>query len=190
MELRNGDRYGRLVIVGIEGKDRHKNNIYRCKCDCGNTAFVRGNNLTSGNTRSCGCLSREVKNAQRPPQNRGVINQIILQYKRHARERGFSWELTFDDVSRIIQSPCVYCGAERSNHRVTKNCKEGFDHNGIDRVDSSMGYSRENVVPCCKICNMTKRDMKQKDFILWLQRAASHTKAMAAQWGGKVNDTD
>ena len=120
MELRNGDRYGRLVIVGIEGKDRHKNNIYRCKCDCGNTAFVRGHNLTSGNTRSCGCLSREVKNAQRLPQNRGLINKIILQYKRHARERGLSWELTFDDVSRIIQSPCVYCGAERSNHRVTK----------------------------------------------------------------------
>ena len=80
-------------------------------------------------------------------------------------------------------SPCFYCGAEKSNHKVTKNCKEGFDHNGIDRIDSSKGYTPDNVVPCCKICNKAKMDMDQKDFILWIQRAANHTKAMAEQWG-------
>jgi hypothetical protein len=25
--------------------------------------------------------------------------------------------------------------------------------------------------------------MSQKDFVLWLQKAANHTKAMAEQWG-------
>lgn len=38
-----------------------------------------------------------------------------------------------------------YCTREHdslkiSNHKVTKNCKEGYDHNGIDRTDSSRGY--------------------------------------------------
>lgn len=182
MALQNGDRYGRLVILGIDRQDKHRNNIYKCRCDCGNITFVRGNGLTSGNTKSCGCLSSEVKRSKRLPKDQGVINHIILQYKRHARDRGLSWNLTYEQVANLIQQPCFYCGAERSNHKVTKNCKEGYDHNGIDRIDSSIGYEPSNVVPCCKICNYAKSDMKQKDFIEWAHRVAHHTEAMAEQW--------
>lgn len=167
------------MVLNIDRKDGHGNNIYKCLCDCGNTAYVRGNGLTSGNTKSCGCLSTEVKKAKRLPENRGVINHIILQYKRHAKDRNLVWGLLYDDVKAIIQQPCFYCGAEKSNHKVTKNCKEGYDYNGIDRIDSSKGYIIGNVVPCCKICNYAKRDMNQKDFILWIQKAAHYTKAMA-----------
>lgn len=66
---------------------------------------------------------------------------------------------------------------------VTKNCKEGYDHNGIDRVDSSKGYSAENVVPCCKICNRGKANMSKEDFIEWACRIAKHSQAMSEQWG-------
>lgn len=27
-----------------------------CQCDCGNTVYILGYNLTNGNTQSCGCL--------------------------------------------------------------------------------------------------------------------------------------
>jgi hypothetical protein len=33
---------------------------YECQCTCGATAIVRANNLTSGDTRSCGCLASEM----------------------------------------------------------------------------------------------------------------------------------
>jgi rRNA maturation endonuclease Nob1 len=38
MALHVGDRYVRLVIMGIERQDKHKNNIYKCqwKICCGN----------------------------------------------------------------------------------------------------------------------------------------------------------
>ena len=32
---------------------------YHCVCDCGQEIDVRGSNLVSGNTKSCGCLQRE-----------------------------------------------------------------------------------------------------------------------------------
>jgi hypothetical protein len=35
--------------------------MYSCRCDCGNTTKVRGANLTSGHTRSCGCLLEEYR---------------------------------------------------------------------------------------------------------------------------------
>lgn len=188
MALQSGDRYGRLVVVEVDRQDKHKNNIYRCVCDCGRITFVRGNGLTSGNTKSCGCLSMEIKRAKRLPENRGVINHIILQYKRHATRRGLEWELSFDEVQKIIQQPCFYCGTEKSNHKVTKNCKEGYDHNGIDRADSSKGYTASNVVPCCKVCNYAKSNMSQEDFIKWACKVANHSGSMAEQWAGPCKE--
>ena len=149
----------------------------------GNEIVLRGTAFTSGNTKSCGCLSKEVKKAKRLPNNQGVINHIILQYKRHARDRNLSWNLTYEQVEKIIQEPCFYCGAEKSNHKVTKNCKEGYDHNGIDRIDSSVVYEPNNVVSCCKICNHAKSNLTKDDFINWAIRVAEHSKAMAEQWG-------
>ncbi|WP_164985279.1 sigma factor-like helix-turn-helix DNA-binding protein [Ammoniphilus sp. CFH 90114] len=50
-----GMKYGRLTVIErIEGS-----NYYHCQCDCGNEKKVRRDGLTTGNTRSCGCLNRE-----------------------------------------------------------------------------------------------------------------------------------
>jgi hypothetical protein len=35
--------------------------MFTCGCDCGGTTTVRGANLTSGHTRSCGCLLEEYR---------------------------------------------------------------------------------------------------------------------------------
>lgn len=178
-----GQKYNRLTVLEKIGYDKYNNRLYKCSCDCGNEVILRGSAFTSGNTKSCGCLSREVKASKRLPDNKGVINHIILQYKRHAKNRGLIWNLTYEQVEKIIQEPCFYCGTEKSNHKVTKNCKEGYDHNGIDRVDSSIGYEPDNVVSCCKLCNYAKRDLSQRDFINWVSKVYKHSQAMAEQWG-------
>jgi hypothetical protein len=38
------------------------------------------------------------------------------------------------------------------------------DLNGVDRIDSSIGYLPENVVPCCGLCNWMKGDQTQAEF--------------------------
>lgn len=54
-----GDIYGRLEVLDraetIRGQPR-----WRCRCICGNITTVRHGGLRNGNTRSCGCLSKEV----------------------------------------------------------------------------------------------------------------------------------
>jgi hypothetical protein len=54
-----GKRYIRLLVEEHVGKDKHGNNRYRCKCDCGKVLEVNGNDLRTGNTTSCGCLGKE-----------------------------------------------------------------------------------------------------------------------------------
>lgn len=55
-----GKRFGRLVVVKFTGKRRGTNALWKCVCDCGNTAIVVSSELQRGRTRSCGCLHREV----------------------------------------------------------------------------------------------------------------------------------
>ena len=57
-----GDRYGRLVVLRETTKEERLNKAgrnYWCKCDCGKEIIVYGHNLKTGNTKSCGCLSKE-----------------------------------------------------------------------------------------------------------------------------------
>lgn len=57
-----GQRFGRLVVIKQvekpEGR-KQKGVYWLCQCDCGNTCIVKGRQLISGNTRSCGCLGYE-----------------------------------------------------------------------------------------------------------------------------------
>lgn len=49
-----GDRYGMLTVLSYAG-NRHGVVMWICLCDCGRIGVHAGRDLTSGNTRSCGC---------------------------------------------------------------------------------------------------------------------------------------
>lgn len=54
-----GQRFGRLVALEpLPTENRHTR--WRCRCDCGRETVVgSAYRLTSGNTKSCGCLHRD-----------------------------------------------------------------------------------------------------------------------------------
>lgn len=53
-------RFGRLIAIKpLEERASNGNIMWECQCDCGNILKVRANNLTSGKTKSCGCLKKE-----------------------------------------------------------------------------------------------------------------------------------
>ena len=56
-----GQRFGRLAVIERD-LDRPKSNgvYWKCVCDCGNTVSVLSQSLTSGTTKSCGCLKSEL----------------------------------------------------------------------------------------------------------------------------------
>ena len=53
---RKGQRFGMLTVIKRVGTNNHRKALWRCKCDCGRTTEVSSTDLTSGNTKSCGCL--------------------------------------------------------------------------------------------------------------------------------------
>lgn len=52
-----GKKFNNLTVIkNTNKKDKEKNYILECKCDCGNIKLVATHDLISGNTKSCGCL--------------------------------------------------------------------------------------------------------------------------------------
>lgn len=56
-----GYKFGRLLVTGIDSCISRKKSISRlvCLCDCGAQVVVRGDQLKSGVTKSCGCIQKE-----------------------------------------------------------------------------------------------------------------------------------
>lgn len=55
-----GKRFGRLTVIEDSGERTPKHQVkWHCVCDCGNHVYVPTCYLTTGDTRSCGCLFRE-----------------------------------------------------------------------------------------------------------------------------------
>jgi len=59
--------------------------------------------------------------------------------------------ITMKDFSKLVIKKCIYCGGEANK--------------GIDRIDNTKGYTKENSVSCCKICNYMKRDLFKEQFL-------------------------
>ena len=57
-----GMRFGKLICLSMLNERTKNGHVqWRCLCDCGNTSTVLANNLTNGNTSSCGCISSRLK---------------------------------------------------------------------------------------------------------------------------------
>jgi len=69
--------------------------------------------------------------------------------KNVAKRRGIKWELSLKEYE-MLQKPCFYCNGYF--HTVTVGC-------GLDRIDNLIGYTKNNVVSCCKVCNMVKNSI-------------------------------
>lgn len=63
-----GQKINRLTVIKRDGS-QNKKAVWLCKCDCGKEFRVLGSSIISGNTKSCGCLHREMA------QNMGLANK-------------------------------------------------------------------------------------------------------------------
>lgn len=169
-------RFGRLTVMswlGLRpvGTKATLRSWWNCLCDCGKETNVMQTSLTSGNTKSCGCSWKEAALKSYKGLHHGVISSIMNNYVQSSKKRGSEFLLLREEFEKLIRSECYYCKCPNSNIKKSKNSlEEDFLYNGIDRVDNNLGYTSNNVVPCCKTCNFMKKDMPQNEFIDWIKR--------------------
>jgi len=167
-----GARYGSLMVLA-SGPAHRTTRKWICACDCGRRHMVAGQNLRSGDVKSCGhCGRAHLKGDE------AAFRQAFSNYKKNAAVRGLRFELSADEFRTLAKQECRYCGAQPSNtHKPTRPRAgaECFVYNGIDRLDNNDGYVTANVVPCCSMCNAAKSKLSVSEFLLWVGRVARHS---------------
>ena len=51
-----GQKFGRLVVQKFNGKNKHGQFLWECKCDCGEECISLGHLLRTHKKKSCGCI--------------------------------------------------------------------------------------------------------------------------------------
>jgi hypothetical protein len=78
------------------------------------------------------------------------MKRLYKEYVRRCRRGNIFWELTIEEFQVLTQSPCSYCLCPPSQQR------RNYTYNGIDRKNNRQGYTRDNSVTACGMCNMIK----------------------------------
>jgi hypothetical protein len=180
-----GRRFGKLEVLRFSHASDtrlHNRSMWECRCDCGRICFVGRGNLINGDTKSCGCLLEERNKKLKGkgiqnnilPDGVAAFNAYIGNYKYRARKKQIDFLLSEEQFSDLIYGSCYYCGQEPSRwyptERKTRPINGRILVNGVDRLDSSIGYVVRNCVSCCEICNKAKRDLGIQEFISWIKR--------------------
>jgi hypothetical protein len=66
----SGQTFSRLTVI-YRAQVSSRYAMWLCQCECGKSAIIRGSALTTGNTRSCGCLQKEAMRQGSHGQSRG-----------------------------------------------------------------------------------------------------------------------
>jgi hypothetical protein len=184
-----GQKFGRLTVLYrienyIDPKSKTIFVQWMCKCGCGNETKVRTSLLRDERTRSCGCLQiesskRTIKAIQgigKLPEGEACFNAVYETYKQNAKARNIVFNLNKNLFYDLTQKPCYYCGKSFSNKKDIKTSNGSFSYNGIDRINSNIGYIESNCVPCCCQCNRSKSDYSIDEFYEWIKKVYNYMK--------------
>ena len=183
-----GKILGIVTVLGYHGSHRSRGSMWDCQCACG-TKFIQSGYILRGVSPnySCGCTRKAKPKAPKKPYvplvhdyTASLRSEISRQIMHGAMRAGHRFDLTRDQVKTIMDKPCQYCGTIGGNtYRKPKWGKKFrerpvYRYNGIDRIDSSLEYTVENTVPCCRPCNMFKSNRSVADLLTHSARIVVH----------------
>lgn len=96
----------------------------------------------------------------------------VVKGRKAAKEKGFG--LTKKVFKEVSSRNCYYCGEVPTYVSGYQEWHPKIKINGLDRIDPSMGYFDDNVVACCKTCNVAKLDNTEEEFIAWIRKIAEY----------------
>ena len=163
-----GRRFGKLTVVEDSNQRLHKHKMWRCECDCGNEKLVSSHHLTSNAVKSCGCSSG-YESGDKNPFFKGYkeIHSVVFRgYQRGAKSRNLEFNVTIEQIWELYVQQGRKCAVSGLPIAFTKNTnKSRHDTASLDRIDSSRGYTIDNVQWVHKEINTMKMNIPQDRFL-------------------------
>lgn len=169
IEIPVGTRFGHWTTTSPKYRVPNKNSyVVEAKCDCGREQTLYATQLTGGYSRRCVSCGRRGRPIQTPKEY--VVSQVYGWYRKSAKKRGIPFEVTKEFFGDLLFRDCYYCGVQPKNKTVDRmGLRELPRYGGVDRVDNSVGYLEDNIVPSCRWCNEAKKAKSEAEFLSWIE---------------------
>lgn len=146
--------------------------------NCGDVqSYLRRNYaiMSYNEAKECkSCSNKKPENNSHKGWIKGVLRtSFAYKYQTQADIRGLDWDITFEYLAELLikqDFKCALTGWDIDAMEVNKNTAS------LDRIDSSKGYTEDNVQWVHKMVNMTKQQYTQEEFIDMCKAVADKVK--------------
>jgi hypothetical protein len=159
-----GKTFGRLTCLSRVGTDPQERSLWLCECSCGNKKVIVLPNLTSGVTKSCGCLQREVSRKRNTTHSKSVDSNgnapRLYGIWRNMKQRCYNPKATkFEIYGGRGISVCDDWRFDYMKFHVWSMSNGYADHLSIDRIEGDDGYYPEN----CRWISVSRQNMNKNN---------------------------
>lgn len=163
-----GNRFGRFTVVkkGSNLPNTSYGQTWECRCDCGNLRALCTSVLFSDSINSCGC-SKKKKGRLSVHWNgyKDISGTFWNRLIGGARSRGIQVNISKEFCWKLLESQNFKCALSGQSITIGEGKDLTAFTASIDRIDSSLGYTENNIQWLHKDVNRMKLEFPQDKFI-------------------------
>ncbi len=166
-----GKKFGQLTVIRHHNeiiKTKHGSTVHswHCRCDCGKQTIVRGDCLTRGSTKSCGCSRHKVGRLNKCWRGfEDISASFWKQFKWSAKARKLPFKITMEYAWNLFLKQHKKCALTGLALSFPKDARDTSHNASLDRIDSTKGYVEGNVQWVDKRINFMKTTLENQEFI-------------------------
>ena len=163
----------------MDNPNRKRNTItyWECVCDCGNITYLPTSTLAQRNTKSCGCGKFSASN-RKHVNNTCIPTYIFIAATRGASMRNIEFDISIEDIATqwikqhgicALSGMKLFIAPSIRSHKIKEHTTAS-----LDRIDSSKGYTTDNIQWIHKDINIMKNNFSEDYFIGLCGKIAEH----------------
>ena len=174
-------RFGKLTVIKYLSADKIKHPwkyYYECLCDCGTIKTFKRANIVTHHHQSCGCLRRLKGKESKCWVGCGDLSgRLFTHIKHHAKSRNIEVAITIEDAWHQYLKQNKKCALTGVNLIIDSFKGSTADRTAsLDRINSEIGYTKDNIQWIHKDINYIKMDWNQDYFIKLCKMVSDYNK--------------
>lgn len=171
---RSGQKFNKWTFMSLVGVNKYKESLWKCRCECGFEKIQVAGNITSGGSKQCENCSNKYKNYLEEFSDT-MWNLIVSR----ANKKNFELSITKQEAYQIFLNQNKKCKLSGIDIKFAISSKDYLSKNqtaSLDRIDSSIGYTKNNVQWVHKNINLMKGCLSDQEFIHFCNLVSKHNK--------------
>jgi len=164
---KKGDKFFRWTFIE-EVREKNKKPKWKCECECGTIKNLDYVSVKFGESKSCGCYHSDRMKETKWTGHEKISGKYWYSIKEGARSRNINFNLTIEDAWNIYEKQNGLCSISGVKIRFPENKKDvlkWLEKASLDRIDSNVGYEKNNVQWISKPINFMKGKLSDGELI-------------------------